>query len=510
MNTAIFPTPDRFATDTKNNAGGVAYSLPDEHALAQLVCTGTFNGTYYAKAESQLAQLVELLNKVPVYYAAQLAVYARESGLMKDMPIAVLAWLSTKHVEFFKSIFPRVIQNVGNVRTFVQMIRSGVFGRKSLGTAPKKCIQKFLRETSADTLFWQSVGDSPSFADVLKLVHPKPISPAHDALFGYLIGRNYDYSALPQAVRDFEVFKKDMSQPLPKTDFRRLTALPLKANHWSALASNMTWNQARLNINTMARHGVFADSVVTAQICKKLKDTASTTRSGVLPFALWNTQRNLAPDVPATVAIAMGSALDAVVENVPTLTLKTLVLVDISGSMGNAITGERGSATTNVSCAQAAIFFATSLFKKNPDQVTVWTFDSSIRSKVKFNPRDSLESLIASVPFTGGSTSVSCGVVEACKTSEWDNIIIVSDNESWRDIAYGPRSPTVTAMKQYISKRPNAKLICWDLTPNTTTQSPDSKWCLNVGGYSDSVYGVIANFFENGSTWVSTIKQTVV
>ena len=38
--------------NTVNNAGGVAYSLSDKAALAQLAMTGCFNGTYYVSAEN--------------------------------------------------------------------------------------------------------------------------------------------------------------------------------------------------------------------------------------------------------------------------------------------------------------------------------------------------------------------------------------------------------------------------------------------------------------------------
>ena len=39
--------------DTRNEAGGRAYTLPPKHALAQLAATGCFNGTYYTGADTQ-------------------------------------------------------------------------------------------------------------------------------------------------------------------------------------------------------------------------------------------------------------------------------------------------------------------------------------------------------------------------------------------------------------------------------------------------------------------------
>jgi 60 kDa SS-A/Ro ribonucleoprotein len=76
--------------NTINEAGGTAYKLSDKAALAQYAMTGCFNGTYYVADKDQLKTVLELTNKVDPKFVAKLAVYARQKGLMKDMP-AVLA-----------------------------------------------------------------------------------------------------------------------------------------------------------------------------------------------------------------------------------------------------------------------------------------------------------------------------------------------------------------------------------------------------------------------------------
>ena len=44
-------------TDARNEAGGRAYQLPAEHALAQFAATGCLNTTFYAAAEHQLERV---------------------------------------------------------------------------------------------------------------------------------------------------------------------------------------------------------------------------------------------------------------------------------------------------------------------------------------------------------------------------------------------------------------------------------------------------------------------
>ena len=84
--------------------------------------------------------------------------------------------------------FDRVIDSPRMLRTFVQIVRSGATGRKSLGSAPKRCVRRWLTQRTDAALFAASVGNAPSLADVVKMVHPKPGSPEREALYGYLIG----------------------------------------------------------------------------------------------------------------------------------------------------------------------------------------------------------------------------------------------------------------------------------------------------------------------------------
>ena len=56
-----------------------------------------------------------------------------------------------------------------------------------------------------------AVGNDPSLADVIKMVHPKPADAAREALYGWLIGKPHDAAALPEMVQAFEAFKRDPS-----------------------------------------------------------------------------------------------------------------------------------------------------------------------------------------------------------------------------------------------------------------------------------------------------------
>ena len=202
------------------------------HQLAQLAATGCPNQTFYANAESQLDTVRALAQTVDPIFVAQTALYARQAGHMKDMPALLAATLAVRDVSLLAQVFGRVIDNGKMLRNFVQILRSGAVGRKSLGSRPKKLVQAWLLTASEKQLLNASVGNTPSLADVVKMVHPKPSEAWRAAWFAWLIGKAVDEAALPPITQAFERFKRALAEgvecealDLPDVPFQMLTAL---------------------------------------------------------------------------------------------------------------------------------------------------------------------------------------------------------------------------------------------------------------------------------------------
>ena len=75
-------------------------------------------------------------------------------------------------------LIPQVIDNGKMLRNFVQILRSGVTGRKSLGSAPKRLVRQWLERATERQLVQATIGNDPSLADVVKMVHPRPADAA--------------------------------------------------------------------------------------------------------------------------------------------------------------------------------------------------------------------------------------------------------------------------------------------------------------------------------------------
>src|SRR5687768_12748315 len=126
--------------DALNRELSPAYAYGPEHKLAQLAATGTLQDNFYSAAGTQLAEVLEAAKAVDPLFAARAALFARARGAMKDMPALLTAYLTVADPDLAVRIFPRVIDNGRMLRNFVQIMRSGAVGRRSLGTRPKRLV----------------------------------------------------------------------------------------------------------------------------------------------------------------------------------------------------------------------------------------------------------------------------------------------------------------------------------------------------------------------------------
>jgi 60 kDa SS-A/Ro ribonucleoprotein len=108
----------------------------------------------------------------------------------------------------------------------------------------------------------------------------------------------------------------------------------------------------------------------------------------------------------------------------------------------------------------------------------------------------------------GGGTNCSLPLAEANGTyrdRRFAGCVLVSDLESW--VGTGRRGATavLTEWQQFVHNQahlhgaghPGPKLVCIDLLAATTTQAPERTDVLNIGGFSDAVFNVVAAFVED-------------
>jgi 60 kDa SS-A/Ro ribonucleoprotein len=512
--------------DIVNEAGGLAYAMDPRSGLAQLAMTGTLGTTFYSSGEDQLKSVLALASKCSPTFVAKVAVWARENGYMKDMPALLLAYLSGLSIvdgtarEPFIAAFGRVIDNPKMLRNFIQIIRSGEVGRKSLGATARRLIALWLNNAKPEYLVRNSTGSSPSLGDVIKLVHARPNDSAHEAVFGWLIGKGkLENPHLPQVVKDYEAFKREMGEQVPQgIPPEMLTGLTgFKPHHWTQVAKTASWHWTRMNLNTLARHGVLDDGAMRHMVAMRLADPEIIRKVNVFPYQLMTTYQNLeAKDSwKNDILPALQGAMEAAVANVPEIPGNVIVAIDVSGSMGSPVTGHGGKPTVTT-CVDVAALMAASIVRKNP-MAGIIRFDDQA-SWFRANNKESVLDLSIRLSARGGGTAVSSAFRKVLEDgAKVDTMIVVSDNMSWADYhgsgMYGhvaTDTESARLWKEIRKKNLGAKLVLLDIQPYANSQIPDSPGVLNIGGFSDSVFDLISKFVKGELSydkWAGEIEK---
>ena len=150
-----------------------------------------------------------------------------------------------------------------------------------------------------------------------------------------------------------------------------------------------------------------------------------------------------------------------------------------------------------------ATLFAAAVLRRNPGSVVI-PFDTDAYD-VPFDAGTPILRLAEQLArFGGGGTNCSLPLARAnsrLRDRTFAGVVLVSDNESWVGAGRHQATAVLTEWRRFVDRQaqvgnPSPKLVCIDLQPNTTTQAPEGGAVLNVGGFSDAVFEVIAGFLD--------------
>ncbi len=536
-----------------NEAGGRAYKLEPKHALAQVAATGTFGNAFYSTAETQLDEVLKLIDEVDDnQYLAKLALYAREKAFMKDMPAALLVALSVRDTELMHRVFDRVVDNGRVLRTVFQMIRSGQFknksgkGRVGLSSSVQRAFQRWLNTASVGKLLSASIGNDPSLRDILRMARPTPKDNARRAMFGWLTDKSIDKWApateadLPVEVQSLIAYRNSESEEaqaliaggLDNVRWDLLSDAAKGPKVWAALARKMGPQALRMNLNTLLRHDVFKVDISLREmnsahgvsglqmvdyVADRIADESEIRRSKQFPYQYFAAYLNADDNVPQKIKAALHKAAEIACGNVPELPGPVVVGLDTSGSMSSPVTGNRGrGATSKMRCIDVAALFAAAILRRNPDSIVI-PFDTSAYD-AKIDPSDSILSIAERLAkYGGGGTDCSLPLVAANQKYaklKFAGIVLVSDNESWVGTGRHGSTGVMTAWEAFVAnqrklagKEASPKLVNIDLQPYQTVQACERADIMNIGGFSDSVFNVISAFLaDNNQRFVAEVE----
>lgn len=283
------------------------------------------------------------------------------------------------------------------------------------------------------------------FADVIQLTHAKAVDEKQNALFSHALDRRYGNDSIgtehnylldmistranlmsaPVEMRKALIGTQAGVQTLSRAGmtWEALSGWlqgPMDARAWETIIPNMGYMALLRNLRNFMDAGVSA--TVMKRVLTKLADAEQVAKSKQFPFRFLAAYQ--ANKGSLKIAAALEEALEASLSNVPSLSGRTLILVDRSGSMF----GYHSTDSELTMADKAAIFgSALALRAENADLVQ---FGSAWRGpafeKVSFRKGDSLLPMLNKFRDMGGTDTAA-----AVKGSfnGHDRVIIITDEQ---------------------------------------------------------------------------------
>lgn len=525
----LFSPSHAVVAPSQNRDGYPAWERPLEEQAVQTLMSNTLGNTFYADAKQMLAEATDvhdrMLKKDPKFFADAL-VYARQKGYMRTQPIYGLVKLASVDAEAFAKVFNRVILTPNDLADFTAIVASQRKGHSTVrpeagsqgGRAIKQAAGKWLVEKlgairedgEADGQYWtikygaEKADGAFSLKDMIQIYHPDAKGKKLP-LFDYALGgvrvkgkkgeRSMDglnFGKLPQ-IEQYELLKKatDEDEKVQAIGLGRLphevaTAFAGSSKKvWNAIVPNMPIFALLRNLATLERHGVLEDNKKLIQAV--FTDKEKVTKSKVLPFRFMEAAKH----VNATWAQdALRDALELSFSNVLDIDGKTVVALDISGSMGQFI--------------QTAAVFAVSVMKKAAGEGRMFLFDDQLE-EFKVSMRDSILTQANKVRVRGGTNHSLVMTRLIQEKMKVDNLIYVTDEQQ------NTGTPLFKLIEQYRQKvNKHVKVFILDVSPYKNALTPPDANTFYLYGWSDQALQFISMSSQGWGSQVNAIKQGLV
>ena len=516
-----------------NSAGGYAWAINHWDRLDRFLVLGSEGGTYYigertltVENAQSVAQCIAEDGPRTVARAAELS----ESGRAprNDPALFVLAMAAGTGDEATRAAALAALPRVARTGTHLFHFLQFVGGFRGWGRGVRRAVaawytQKPPRELAYQLLKYPS-RDGWSHRDAMRLAHPRPASDEQRALFRRAVARTRDAEvegegpalALVRAAdalhRDADVSPERAAQAIREHRLtREMVPTPLLAHPvvWEALLEQMPLTALVRNLATLTRVGLVAPgSDAARRVAERLSDEGALRRARVHPVQVLSALRTYASGrgvrgagawAPvAQVVDALDAAFYLAFGAVQPAGRRTMLALDVSGSMEFRVLGLEGLSCREASAAMALVTAATeprhffTAFTAGTHPSMHRGFNTGI-TPLSISPRQRLDDVVRSIsglPF--GGTDCALPMVEALK-QRWavDLFVVYTDNETWAGSIHPAQ-----ALRRYRERMGiAAKLVVVGMASNGfSIADPEDAGMLDVVGFDAAAPQLIADF----------------
>lgn len=515
------------AGQTANSAGGFGWAVDDWTRLDRFLVLGSEGGSYYANERTLTRENAEAVERCLIGDGARLVARIRvvsEAGRApKNEPAIFALAMAAKLGDFTTrrlalAALPAVCRTGTQLMHFASYVQA--FGGWGRGT--RTAVRRWFNDKPATALAYQLVKyqsrDGWSTRDLLRLAHPKAPSREHDVLYRWVVrgelpealpGELALVGAFEKAKRTtdvFELVRLVTQYGLPRecvpTEWLRDPCV------WEALLEHMPLTAMIRNLATMTRVGLLVPMSRAARtVAERLRDGARLKAARIHPIAVLSALQTYAAGrgvrgqhtwtPTASVLDALNDAFYATFQQVEPTGKRTLLALDVSGSMGaGSVAGVPGLTPRLASAAMALVTAATEpqhAFIAFTGKGSPFGAATAAVSPLDISPRWRLDQAVARVsnlPF--GATDCALPMLWALEQRmPVDTFVVYTDSETW----CGGVHPA-QALRQYRQRMGiPAKLVVVGMVSNGfTIADPADGGMLDVVGFDTAAAAVISDF----------------
>ena len=513
FSTLATPQSEPLPGQVPNSAGGHAWPVDDWTRLDRFLVLGSEGGSYYASERAltrENAQAVMSCIAADGKRAVERIVEISRAGRApkNDPAIFALALACSAESAETRALALDAIPHVCRIGTHLFTFAGYVENFRGWGRGLRTAIGRWYeREDLAYQLIKYRQRNGWTHRDLLRLAKPTPARGSMaDALLGWAVGKPHD--SLPEMINVFERAQATASARETAKLIRENAWLPREALNPDHLTSPEVW-QAMLdggmpltallrNLATMTRVGVIGPmSAGARQAAEQLVDAERLRKARVHPLAVlvalftyaqghggrgsnvWQPVREIVD--------ALDEAFYLAFDNVEPTGKRTLLALDVSGSMGGpAIAGMPGISPRIGSAAMALV-----TARVEPSyHVMAFTHEFL---RLDISPRQRLDDVMrVTNRLAFGGTDCSLPMLWAQEAGvPVDTFVVYTDSETW----FGWIHPAQALQRYREATGIRAKLVVVGMVSNGfSIADPSDAGMLDVVGFDTAAPAVIADF----------------
>lgn len=373
-------SPIRSVGPAHTHEGGQGFTRDSKSDLFLLAATNMVSeDTFYESAKDRDARFVKLIWQVAEddpEWLGRFIPYVRDTMQMRSASIVLAAeYVAAGAPNGRKVVDSAIVRADEPAEMLAYWI--GRYGRKvpkAIKRGVADAVNRVYNERAA--LKYDGKDRVWRMGDVIEMVHPEPKAPWQSALFKYLLDVRHhpenigpEIAALPTIVANRGLAELPVERRRAVLrDSDRLKAAgmtwealsgwlqgPMDAEAWEAIIPSMGYMALLRNLRNFDEAGISRQRQ--REIAAKLEDPGEVAKSRQFPFRFFSAYLN-APSM--TWGASLEEALNLSCQNIPEFTGRTLVLIDVSGSMTSRL-----SAKSSVELWQPGAIFAGAIHRKS-------------------------------------------------------------------------------------------------------------------------------------------------